>query len=167
MNLTHGQKVWCEIDTQKHRGTISINPEGDAWLCQNAQYAFSDCKEMFGYKYAMPLSVEDGETEYLVLSLYKVKPYKDINDITTYEVGDVLVCDEPENEALVVEVFTNTVAVVWNRNRLIWPKLWTIPTIISEGYTKFKDIPEPQKTTVTRQEIADWKGVDVDSIVIE
>lgn len=169
MNLTHGQKVWCEINKEEVVAIFSINKDGkEAFLCHDLwESTTGACEQMFGKTGFILMSSTGPKISNDKVRERKIRLMKDINDITTYEVGDVLVCDGPENEALVVEVFTNTVAVVWNRNRLVWSKLWTIPTIISEGYTRFKDQQEPQKTTVTRQEIADWKGVDVDSIVIE
>lgn len=50
--LQHGMKVTCKIfEIEIEDGTISIDPGGWAFICQN-QYPGNRANELFGYEYS-------------------------------------------------------------------------------------------------------------------
>jgi phosphopantothenate synthetase len=93
---------------------------------------------------------------------------KDIKDITTYEVGDVLVSSE-SGERTVLAVCGRLVFLsnVNDLTRTAFGSIYTVEDVERSGRT-FKSQPqEPTLTEVTLEEIAKLKGIPVEQLRIK
>ena len=95
MKLIHGMKVTCEIMGVKITDAkISRSVDGRVYICQNERDGWN-ADDKLGYKYSWGIvngSVSD-LTDNRVTNL-KLKIAKDISDIKSYEVGDILVDED-------------------------------------------------------------------------
>ena len=87
MKLLHGTKVTCEIDgTKITDAKISRNANGDFFICQNKCLSVVTAENKLGYKYSWLIYKGSvGDLEANEVTNLKLKPVKDISDISTYE----------------------------------------------------------------------------------
>jgi len=93
MKLLHGMKVTCEIDgTKITDAKISKNVNGRFYICQN-KLSGAETKDKLGYSGSWGIS--EGNLDDLkyhkVTNLKIIGKTKDISDISTYMIGDILV----------------------------------------------------------------------------
>jgi len=122
---------------------------------------------MYSYK-----AIKNGETLdwcigcYTGEDLLPYKPKKDIADISTYEVGDIIVNEDGDTRK-VLGICGETVIISNRSNYNIAADLYTVHEIKDTGY-KFKEQEQEEEIIeLTLEDIAKLKGVDVSKIKIK
>ena len=94
MKLLHGMRVTCEIaGWEITDAKISKNANGRFYICQNKYPGVVTAENKLGYKYSWEIGSESVADSKLY-DVTNLRPAKDISDIKSYEVGDILVDED-------------------------------------------------------------------------
>ncbi len=150
-----------------------VKPECELWCstCENSYFDYIEIKSInFEHEYYTYKAIKNGEEVRWCRECYKdkdllpYKPKKDIADISTYEVGDIIVNEDGDTRKVLG--ICGEVVIISNRsNYNIAADLYTVHEIKDTGY-KFKD-QEQEIIELTLEDIAKLKGVDVSKIKIK
>jgi len=166
MKLTHGTKVTCEIEGKKITDAkISRNANGDFFICQNKCLSVVTAENKLGYKYSWLIykgSVGDLEANE-VTNLKIVGKHKDISDISSYEVGDILV-DEDGDKHKVLGICGLAVILKW----CIRNHRYIVDTseLVKLGFN-FEEPKEPKDTIIGKELTKTIKGKKYKVVVKE
>jgi hypothetical protein len=163
MQFTHGQRVTCEIQGKKVTDArISIDEDGTPYICQNEINGLNTDTKL-GYKYSWRLT-----EDFTHLSVTNLKPLtlaeKDIGDITSYEVGDILYNKDIKCKRKVLGICGLVVFLSYSPDLNQHYGGYTVEQIKKDGWSFLTETP---KTVVTKEEIAQWKGVRVEDLEIK
>ena len=93
MELKHGMKVTCEIEGKEITDAkISKDADGSFFICQDKKRG-TGAENKLGYKYSWEIGSESVADSKLY-DVTNLRPAKDISDIKSYEVGDILVDED-------------------------------------------------------------------------
>ena len=153
--MKHNQKVTCEISgTKITDARISINKDGLPFICQNEKDGFY-ANNKLGYKYSWMLN-----RDFTSSSVTNLCPFE--KDWDTLQIGDEV--ELRHEKRTVLGVCGRAIFLSWAGNKDRCSNGWTKEDLIIEGYTIVRDTPPIMELTL--QDIADLKGVDVESIKI-
>ena len=157
MELTHGMRVTCEIaGWEITDAKISKNANGRFYICQNKYPGVVTAENKLGYKYSWLIykgSVGDLEANE-VTNLKIVGKHKDISDISSYEVGDILV-DEDGDKHKVLGICGLAVILKW----CIRNHRYIVDTseLVKLGFN-FEEPKEPKDTLIGKELTQTIKG---------
>lgn len=135
--------------------------------CSCLDFDYIEIKELGGYRY---IAIKNGESISACSYCYKdedLLPYKskkDIADISTYEVGDILI-DEDGDSNMVLGIHNKLVFISGTQNYDTANSFHTVFELKKFGY-KFKE-QEEGIIELTLEDMAKLKGVDVSKIKIK
>jgi len=133
MNLTHGMKVTCEIEGKKITDAkISKDANGDLFICQNKCPSVVTAENKLGYKYSWEIGSESVADSKLY-DVTNLRPAKDISDIKSYEVGDILV-DEDGDRRKVLGICGLVVIISTSDFERASSSSYTTQELEEEGY---------------------------------
>jgi len=132
MKLIHGTKVTCEIDgTKITDAKISKGAEGNFYICQN-KLSGAETKDKLGYSGSWGIS-EGNLDDLKYHKVTNLRPVKDISDISTYQVGDILV-DEYSSRCKVLGVCGLVVIISTSDFERASSSPYTTQELEEEGY---------------------------------
>ena len=166
MKLIHGTKVTCEIEGKKITDAkISRNANGDFFICQNKCLSVVTAENKLGYKYSWLIykgSVGDLEANE-VTNLKIVGKHKDISDISSYEVGDILV-DENGDRRKVLGICDLIIMLSWSSDfERASPLLYTTQELVEE----YRFLEELEDTLIGKELTKTIKGKKYKVVVKE
>ena len=132
MNLKHGMKVTCEICGEKIiDAKISVDVDGKLFICQN-KWDGGGVGDKLGYDYSWFIGGNADKLSYPEVT--NLKPVKDISDISTYQVGDILV-DEDGDKHKVLGI-CNLIVILSTTNyfKATAGLLYTTQELVKVGY---------------------------------
>ena len=135
MKLIHGTKVTCEIEGKKITDAkISKDADGSFFICQDKKRG-TGAENKLGYKYSWEIgNVESADDlSGSAVTNLKLKPVKDISDISTYQVGDILV-DEYSSRCKVLGVCGLVVIISTSDFERASSSPYTTQELEEEGY---------------------------------
>ena len=133
MELTHGMRVTCEIaGWEITDAKISKNANGRFYICQNKYPGVVTAENKLGYKYSWEIGSESVADSKLY-DVTNLRPAKDISDIKSYEVGDILV-DEDGDKYKVLGICGLVVILSTSDFDCACETLYTTQELEEEGY---------------------------------
>ena len=161
MKLIHGMKVTCEICGEKIiDAKISVDVDGKLFICQN-KWDGGGVGDKLGYDYSWFIGGNADKLSYPEVT--NLKPVKDISDISTYEVGDILV-DEDGDKHKVLGICGLAVILKW----CIRNHRYIVDTseLVKLGFN-FEEPKEPKDTLIGKELTQTIKGKKYKVVVKE
>ena len=160
----HGMRVRGSIDGQKFEdGKISIDKGGEVLICQNVKNGL-DADDKLGYAYSWRWIYFDelDENEYHLGTVDYVETIDEPTGLRSMKVGDVLM-DDDDNEVIIIDVFPNSF-VCEVKQHLGCSGVYSFNRAENNGWHLKEQEP---KKVLTKKEVADKFGCDVDSLEIK
>ena len=136
MKLLHGTKVTCEIEGKEITDAkISKDADGSFFICQDKKRG-TGAENKLGYKYSWEIgNVESADdlNDSAVTNLKIIGKTKDISDISTYMIGDILV-DEYSSRCKVLGVCGLVVIISTSDFERASSSPYTTQELEEEGY---------------------------------
>ena len=161
MKLIHGTKVTCEIEGKKITDAkISKEGDGSFYICQNKKEGVT-AENKLGYKYSWEIGSESVADSKLY-DVTNLRPAKDISDIKSYEVGDILL-DEDGDRHKVLGICDLVVMLSWGDSFERTGVFYTSQELVSKGY----NFEEPKDTLIGKELTQTIKGKKYKVVVKE
>jgi len=162
MELTHGMRVTCEIaGWEITDAKISKNANGRFYICQNKYPGVVTAENKLGYKYSWEIGSESVADSKLY-DVTNLRPAKDISDIKSYEVGDILL-DEDGDRHKVLGICDLVVMLSWGDSFERTGVFYTSQELVSKGY----NFEEPKDTLIGKELTQTIKGKKYKVVVKE
>ena len=166
MELTHGMKVTCEIEGKEITDAkISKDADGSFFICQDKKRG-TGAENKLGYKYSWEIgNVESADdlNDSAVTNLKIIGKTKDISDIKSYEVGDILV-DKNGDRRKVLGICDLIIMLSWSSDfERASPLLYTTQELVEE----YRFLEELEDTLIGKELTQTIKGKKYKVVVKE